>query len=50
MRWDELLLIFSDEMVLQKVEEAERPSEGFYIRSGITVVVKNATIPNGTVI
>nr|AEV40472.1 ADP-glucose pyrophosphorylase 2 [Spirodela polyrhiza]AEV40473.1 ADP-glucose pyrophosphorylase 2 [Spirodela polyrhiza] len=34
----------------EKVEEAERPSEGFYIRSGITVVVKNATIPNGTVI
>ncbi|CAA6663685.1 unnamed protein product [Spirodela intermedia] len=34
----------------EKVEEAERPSEGFYIRSGITVVMKNATIPDGTVI
>uniref|UniRef100_A0A1D1XZR5 Glucose-1-phosphate adenylyltransferase n=1 Tax=Anthurium amnicola TaxID=1678845 RepID=A0A1D1XZR5_9ARAE len=32
------------------VEEAERPSEGFYIRSGITVVLKNATIPDGTII
>ncbi|KAF6159723.1 hypothetical protein GIB67_029981 [Kingdonia uniflora] len=33
-----------------KVEEAERPSEGFYIRSGITVVLKNSTIPDGTII
>ncbi|KAM7258506.1 hypothetical protein ACFE04_014247 [Oxalis oulophora] len=32
------------------VEEAERPSEGFFIRSGITVVLKNATIKDGTVI
>lgn len=32
------------------VEEAERPDEGFYIRSGITVVLKNATIKDGTVI
>uniref|UniRef100_A0A7N0V4P6 Glucose-1-phosphate adenylyltransferase n=1 Tax=Kalanchoe fedtschenkoi TaxID=63787 RepID=A0A7N0V4P6_KALFE len=32
------------------VEEAERPSEGFYIRSGITVVLKNATIKDGTII
>ncbi|CAM8943059.1 unnamed protein product [Rhodiola kirilowii] len=32
------------------VEEADRPSEGFYIRSGITVVLKNATIKDGTII
>nr|WKL05550.1 ADP-glucose pyrophosphorylase large subunit 2 [Colocasia esculenta] len=32
------------------VEEAERPSEGIYIRSGITVVMKNAIIPDGTII
>ncbi|XP_020099589.1 glucose-1-phosphate adenylyltransferase large subunit 1-like [Ananas comosus] len=32
------------------VEEADRPSEGFYIRSGITVVLKNSVIPDGTVI
>ncbi|GMJ15414.1 ADPGLC-PPase large subunit [Hibiscus trionum] len=30
------------------VEEAERPEEGFYIRSGITVIMKNATIKDGT--
>uniref|UniRef100_A0A0E0E9I9 Glucose-1-phosphate adenylyltransferase n=1 Tax=Oryza meridionalis TaxID=40149 RepID=A0A0E0E9I9_9ORYZ len=34
----------------QNVQEAERPLEGFYIRSGITVVLKNAVIPDGTVI
>ena len=33
-----------------RVEEAERESEGFYIRSGIVVVIKNATIPDNTVI
>ncbi|BBN09565.1 glucose-1-phosphate adenylyltransferase [Marchantia polymorpha subsp. ruderalis] len=32
------------------VQEAERPSEGFYIRSGITVVLKNSTIKDGMVI
>ncbi|XP_072974856.1 glucose-1-phosphate adenylyltransferase large subunit 4, chloroplastic/amyloplastic-like [Typha angustifolia] len=32
------------------VEEADRPSEGFYIRSGITVVPKNSVIPDGAVI
>lgn len=32
------------------VEEAERPSEGFYIRSGITVVMKNSVIADGTVV
>ncbi|MBF2022332.1 MAG: glucose-1-phosphate adenylyltransferase [Hydrococcus sp. C42_A2020_068] len=33
-----------------RVEEAEREKEGFYIRNGIVVVLKNATIPDGTVI
>ncbi|KAK1279107.1 hypothetical protein QJS04_geneDACA015737 [Acorus gramineus] len=33
-----------------KVDEAERPSEGFYIHSRITIVLKNATITDGTVI
>ncbi len=33
-----------------RVEEAERENLGFYIRSGIVVVLKNATIPDGTVI
>ncbi len=32
------------------VEEADRPDEGFYIRNGIVVVVKNATITDGTLI
>ncbi|MBW4670310.1 MAG: glucose-1-phosphate adenylyltransferase [Cyanomargarita calcarea GSE-NOS-MK-12-04C] len=32
------------------VQEAERESQGFYIRSGIVVVLKNAIIPDGTVI
>ncbi len=33
-----------------RVEEAERENLGFYIRSGIVVVLKNAVIPDGTVI
>ncbi|MFE1746326.1 glucose-1-phosphate adenylyltransferase [Coleofasciculus sp. H7-2] len=33
-----------------RIEEAERESEGFYIRSGIVVVLKNALIPDGTII
>jgi glucose-1-phosphate adenylyltransferase len=32
------------------VQEAQREDEGFYIRSGIVVVFKNATIANDTVI
>ncbi|MFM1900589.1 MAG: Glucose-phosphate adenylyltransferase [Cyanobacteriota bacterium] len=32
------------------VDEADRPELGFYIRNGIVVVVKNASIPDGTVI
>ncbi|KAL0314669.1 UNVERIFIED_CONTAM: Glucose-1-phosphate adenylyltransferase large subunit, chloroplastic/amyloplastic [Sesamum angustifolium] len=32
------------------VEEADRADEGFYIRSGITVILKNSTIKDGTII
>ncbi|MGC9527429.1 MAG: glucose-1-phosphate adenylyltransferase [Limnospira sp.] len=32
------------------VEESEKEDQGFYIRSGITVILKNAVIPDGTVI
>ncbi|MBS0017118.1 MAG: glucose-1-phosphate adenylyltransferase [Arthrospira sp. SH-MAG29] len=32
------------------VQEAEREEDGFYIRSGITVILKNAVIPDGTII
>ena len=33
-----------------RIEETDRPDEGFYIRNGIVVVVKNATITDGTII
>ncbi|MCY7383039.1 MAG: glucose-1-phosphate adenylyltransferase [Microcoleus sp. CAN_BIN18] len=33
-----------------RVEEANRENQGFYIRSGIVVVLKNATIPDGIII
>uniref|UniRef100_A0A7N0T437 Glucose-1-phosphate adenylyltransferase n=1 Tax=Kalanchoe fedtschenkoi TaxID=63787 RepID=A0A7N0T437_KALFE len=32
------------------VQEADRPEEGFYIRSGITIIMEKATIPDGAVI
>ncbi len=32
------------------VQEADREKEGFYIRNGIVVVLKDATIPDGTII
>ncbi|KAG9449697.1 hypothetical protein H6P81_009662 [Aristolochia fimbriata] len=32
------------------VQEANRPQEGFFIRSGIIIILKNATIKDGTVI
>lgn len=34
-------------MELQGVQEADRSSEGFYIRSGVTVILKNSTIEDG---
>jgi len=37
-------------LISQGVEEADRAKEGFYIRSGITITLKNATIKDGTVI
>lgn len=39
-------------MILNKdrVEESNREDEGFYIRSGIVVILKNAVIADGTVI
>jgi len=33
-----------------RVEEAERENQGFFIRNGIVVIFKNAVIPDGTVI
>jgi glucose-1-phosphate adenylyltransferase len=44
--------IGADVMIVNKegVEEAQREEQGFYIRSGIVVVLKNATIPNGMII
>ncbi|MDJ0725456.1 MAG: glucose-1-phosphate adenylyltransferase [Prochloraceae cyanobacterium] len=33
-----------------RIEESNREDEGFYIRSGIVVVLKNSTIPDNTVI
>jgi glucose-1-phosphate adenylyltransferase len=32
------------------IQEAERENQGFYIRNGIVVVLKNAVIPDGTII
>ncbi len=34
----------------ERIEEANREEQGFYIRSGIVVVIKNRTIPDGMVI
>ncbi|KAK7284495.1 hypothetical protein RJT34_19241 [Clitoria ternatea] len=34
----------------ENVQEADRASEGFYIRSGITVLLKDSVISNGTII
>ncbi|SAY38569.1 Glucose-1-phosphate adenylyltransferase (EC 2.7.7.27), partial [Candidatus Synechococcus spongiarum] len=32
------------------IEDADRPELGFYIRSNLVIVIKNATIPNNMVI
>lgn len=44
--------LFADlvSMTSQGVQEADMPEEGFFIRSGIVVIMKNATIKDGTVI
>lgn len=45
-----IFVTFFVELLLQGVQEAERPNEGFYIRSGLIVILKNATISDGTII
>lgn len=49
---DKNVRIGCDVKILNKdrVEEADREQDGFYIRSGIVTVLKDATIPDGTVI
>jgi glucose-1-phosphate adenylyltransferase len=44
--------IGNDVKIINKdnVQEANREQQGFYIRSGIVVVLKNAIIPDGTII
>ncbi|XP_022763239.1 glucose-1-phosphate adenylyltransferase large subunit 1-like [Durio zibethinus] len=44
--------IGKDVVIVNKagVQEAARPEEGFYIRSGITIILEKATIEDGTVI
>jgi glucose-1-phosphate adenylyltransferase len=32
------------------MKQADRESDGFFIRSGIVVVLRNATLPDGTTI
>lgn len=44
------LIRHTNVMVLQGVQEADRSSDGFYIRSGITVILKNSVIADGVVI
>jgi glucose-1-phosphate adenylyltransferase len=34
----------------ERLAQAAHPEEGYYIRSGIVCVVRNATIKDGTVI
>ncbi|MCS7031471.1 MAG: glucose-1-phosphate adenylyltransferase [Gloeomargarita sp. SKYG116] len=44
--------IGKDVQIINKdwVQEADREAMGFYIRNGIVVVIKNAVIPDGTII
>ncbi len=44
--------IGKDVVIVNKdgVQEADRPEGGFYIRSGVTVIMEKATIEDGTVI
>jgi hypothetical protein len=42
--------IYLNALVLQGVQEADREEEGFYIRSGITIISEKATIEDRTVI
>ncbi|KAH7517796.1 glucose-1-phosphate adenylyltransferase large subunit 1 [Ziziphus jujuba] len=49
---DKNVKIGKDVVIVNKdgVEEADRPEEGFYIRSGITIIPEKVTIKDGTVI
>lgn len=49
---DKNVKIGKDVAILNKdgVQEADRPEEGYYIRSGITIILEKATIHDGTVI
>ncbi|XP_061353810.1 glucose-1-phosphate adenylyltransferase large subunit 1-like [Gastrolobium bilobum] len=44
--------IGKDVIIMNKdgIQEADRPEDGFYIRSGITIIMEKATIEDGTVI
>ncbi|XP_022725519.1 LOW QUALITY PROTEIN: glucose-1-phosphate adenylyltransferase large subunit 1-like [Durio zibethinus] len=44
--------IGKDVIIVNKdgVQEADKPEEGFYLRSGITIILEKATIEDGTVI
>lgn len=44
--------IGKDVVIMNKdgVEEADRRTDGFYIRSGITIIMEKAVIKDGTVI
>jgi glucose-1-phosphate adenylyltransferase len=46
----ELNCLFGKILLHQNVQEAARPEEGFYIRTGVTVICKNSIIKAGTVI
>jgi glucose-1-phosphate adenylyltransferase len=49
---DKNACIGTDVKIINKdhIDEANREDEGFYIRSGIVAVLKNAVIPDGTII
>ena len=42
--------LMSHALYMQGIQEADRSSEGFYIRSGVTIILKNTVIPDGSVI
>nr|GMC83405.1 glucose-1-phosphate adenylyltransferase large subunit 1 [Ipomoea batatas] len=49
---DKNVRIGKDVVITNKdgVQESDRPDEGFYIRSGITIIMEKATIRDGTVV
>jgi glucose-1-phosphate adenylyltransferase len=44
------MILLASYLLCQGVQEADRPEQGYYIRSGVVVILKNATIKDGTVI